>query len=340
MIPGIKRIKNDFLFSWMPFCALTADMKINNRFENSQILTGYLFAIAATAIWSGNFIVARGLNETIPPVTLAFCRWLVAVIVFLPFAIRPLISEWDILKKNMGYLSVISLLGVTIFNTLIYFAGHTTTAVNLSLISITFPIFIVIFSRIFFRERLTLNKGIGIVLVVTGVVLLITRGTLSSLLNISFALGDLWMLLAAVIFAIYSLLLRSKPQQLSIWAFQSATFILGLIFLFPFFVWEYTTAPSIPIDTKGVLSILYVGIFASLFAFVLWNKAVMAVGPSKAGMVYYTLPLFSGFLAHFFLKEAVTIIHLYSALLIASGILITNYEFKGIRRISTTPARP
>ncbi|ACN15447.1 hypothetical protein HRM2_23520 [Desulforapulum autotrophicum HRM2] len=315
-------------------------MKIKNRLENSQILTGYLFAIAATAIWSGNFIVARGLNETIPPITLAFCRWLVAVIVFLPFALKPLIAQWGILKKNMGYLSVTSLLGITIFNTLIYFAGHTTTAVNLSLISITFPIFIVIFSRIFFRERLTLNKGIGIVLVVTGVVLLITRGALSSLLNISFAIGDLWMLLAAIIFAVYSLLLRSKPQQLSIWAFQAATFILGLIFLFPFFVWEYTITPSIPFDTKAVVSILYVGIFASFFAFVLWNKAVVAVGPSKAGMVYYTLPLFSGFLAHFFLKENVTIIHFYSVLLIASGIFTANYEFKGLKRISTAQARP
>ena len=315
-------------------------MKINTRRKNPQILTGYLFAIAATAIWSGNFIVARGLNETIPPITLAFCRWLVAVIVFLPFALKPLVAEWDILKKNMGYLSVTSLLGITIFNTLIYFAGHTTTAVNLSLISITFPIFIVIFSRIFFREQITLNKGIGIVLVVTGVVLLITRGSLSSLVNISFALGDLWMLLAAIIFAIYSLLLRSKPQQLSIWAFQAGTFILGLIFLFPFFVWEYTTTPSIQFDTSAILSILYVGIFASLSAFILWNKAVVAVGPSKAGMVYYTLPLFSGFLAHFFLKEDITILHFYSALLIASGILTANYEFKGLKQIRTAPSRP
>ncbi len=322
------------------FYALTAAMEINHRQQNPQILAGYLFAIAATAIWSGNFIVARGLNQTIPPITLAFCRWLVAVIVFLPFVIKPLVAEWDILKKNIGYLSVTALLGITIFNTLIYFAGHTTTAVNLSLISITFPIFIVVFSRIFLGEQITLNKGIGIVLVVTGVVLLITRGSLTSLLNISFALGDLWMLVAAIIFAIYSLLLRSKPRQLSIWVFQAGTFILGLIFLFPFFVWEYTTAPSIQFDTRAILSILYVGIFASLSAFILWNKAVVAVGPSKAGMVYYTVPLFSGLLAHFFLKEHVTLIHFYSALLIASGILTANYEFKRLKRIGRAQARP
>ena len=296
--------------------------------RNRQIILGYLFAIGATAIWSGNFIIARGLNESIPPISLAFWRWVVAVIVFLPFALKPLITEWDILKKNIFYLCITALLGITIFNTLIYFAGHTTTAINLSLISITFPVFIVILSRIFYRELITINKGVGIILVATGIVFLITKGTLSRLLNISFAIGDIWMLAAAIIFAVYSILLKRKPKQLSIWAFQLSTFILGLIFLFPFFIWEYVTAPPVEFDTKTVSSILYVGIFASLSAFVLWNKAIVTVGPSKAAMIYYTLPLFSGFLAYLFLKEDISILHLYSALLIISGILTANFESK------------
>ncbi len=299
-----------------------------NRQENRQIISGYLFAIGATAIWSGNFIIARGLNESIPPVSLAFWRWVVAVIVFLPFALKPLIAEWGVLRKNIPYLSLTSLLGITIFNTLIYFAGHTTTAINLSLISITFPVFIVILSRIFFRERITINKGIGIILVATGVILLITKGVLSRLLDISFAIGDVWMLMAAITFAIYSILLKRKPENVSIWAFQFSTFILGLVFLFPFFLWEYATVPPVEFHTKTVCSILYVGIFASLSAFVLWNKAIVMVGPSKAGMIYYTLPLFSGFLAYLFLKEDIRMIHFYSALLIVSGILTANYESK------------
>ena len=135
--------------------------KLINRLENRQIILGYFFAICATAIWSGNFIIARGLNESIPPISLAFWRWVVAVVVCLPFALKPLIVEWDIIKEHIPYLSITSLLGITIFNTLIYFAGHTTTAINLSLISITFPVFIVILSRIFFRESIPVNKGIA-----------------------------------------------------------------------------------------------------------------------------------------------------------------------------------
>ena len=303
---------------------------MTNRLQNRKIIAGYLFAFGATALWSGNFIIARGLNESIPPISLAFWRWAVAVVVFLPFALKPLIAEWDILKANIPYLAITSLLGITIFNTLIYLAGHTTTAINLSLISITFPVFVVILSRIFFRELITVNNGVGIIIVTTGVIVLITKGDLSRLLNLSISIGDVWMLLAAIIFAVYSILLKQKPKQLSIWALQLSTFIVGLIFLFPFFIWEYVTASPIEYDANIIYSILYVGVFASLSAFVLWNKAIVTVGPSKAGMIYYTLPLFSGFLAYLFLKEGISIIHFYSAVLIFSGIITANYESKKV----------
>jgi len=289
-----------------------------------QALSGYLFALGATAIWSGNFIVARGLSEIVPPISLAFWRWVVAVIVLLPFALKPVIVERQQLLQSIRYLSVTALLGVTVFNTLIYVAGHSTSALNLSLIAITFPIFIIILSRLFYREKITANKMLGVALVTVGVVVLITKGELSVLHNISFAVGDLWMLSASVIFAIYSILVKQKPKDLSIWAFQLSTFSIGLLFLLPFFVWESSTVAPVNYDVTTVLSILYVGIFASLTAFVLWNKAIVTIGPSKSGMIYYTLPLFSGFLAFLFLNESIGMIHLFSALLIVAGILTAN----------------
>ena len=124
-----------------------------------SMLLGYLFAVGATAIWSGNFIVARGLNDAIPPVSLAFSRWVVATMVLLPFAIKNLWTEWPVIKKHFGYFCITSFLGVTVFNTLIYIAGHTTTALNLALIAITFPIFTLLFSRIIYKEVLTIKKS-------------------------------------------------------------------------------------------------------------------------------------------------------------------------------------
>ena len=293
-----------------------------------QALFGSLFALGATAIWSGNFIVARGLSEIVPPVSIAFWRWFVAVLVLLPFALKPLVTERQLLLKNIRYLSITALLGVTVFNTLIYIAGHTTTALNLSLIAITFPIFIVILSRILYGELITATKMLGIALVTCGVVLLITKGELSVLTNITFTVGDFWMLSASAIFAVYSILIKHKPKELSIWSFQLSTFSLGLLFLFPFFVWESTTTPPVTYSTTTILAILYIGIFASLTAFVLWNKAIVIIGPAKAGLIYYTLPLFSGFLAYLFLKESIGVIHLISALLIVSGILTANRQSK------------
>ncbi len=297
-------------------------------FKKDSVFSGYIFAISATAIWSGNFIVARGLNESIPPVSLAFFRWLVAVIVFTPFAIKKLLKELPIIRKHVLYFSITSFLGVTTFNTLIYFAGHTTTAMNLSLIAITFPIFIILFSRILYKEHLTGKKVVGIALVLIGVVVLITKGKIATLLTISFSIGDVWMLLASSIFAVYSLCLRNKPEELSVKSLQLTTFILGLIFLFPFFLWEQSTANDFFLNQTTIPAILYVGIFASLCAFVLWNKSIIILGPSKAGMVYYVLPLFSGFLGYLFLNENINTIHFYSMVLIFSGIIVTNHESK------------
>lgn len=299
--------------------------------KKNSIFAGYIFAIGATAIWSGNFIVARGLSDSIPPVSLAFFRWLVAVIVFTPFAIKNLLKEWPIIKKHFAYFAITSFLGITTFNTLIYFAGHTTTAMNLSLIAITFPIFIILLSRVLYKELLTGKKGIGIVLVLTGVIFLITKGKIATLLDISFNIGDVWMLLASIIFSVYSLFLKNKPKELSVQTLQLATFILGLLFLFPFFLWEQSSVNELFLNQTTIPAILYVGIFASLSAYVLWNKAIVILGPSKAGMVYYTLPLFSGFLGYMFLNESVSMIHFYSMAFIFSGIVITNHESKNAK---------
>jgi len=296
--------------------------------ESKNSILGYFFALAATALWSGNFIIARDLNESISPFNLAFLRWFIAIIIFLPFAYKHLISDWKILKENYLYLSATSFMGVTVFNTLIYFAAQTTTAINLTLIALTFPIFIVILSRFFLNEQFTIKKILGILIVLIGVLLLITGGKIDNLFKINFVIGDLLMLLAAFSFSIYTMLMSRKPKKLNIRSFQISTFILGLLFLLPFFLWETVNSAPIEFNLSIILSLLYIGIFSSFFAFILWSKAVTLITPSKAGMIYYTLPLFSGFLAFIFLNENITLNHLYSSIFIISGILIANYKLK------------
>jgi drug/metabolite transporter (DMT)-like permease len=299
-----------------------------NQAISRPILTGYLCVLAATIFWSGNFIIARDLNGSVAPVSLAFGRWLVAVLVLFPFAIKSLIGQWALVKENLAYLSITAFTGITLFNTLLYFGGQTTDALVLALISITSPIFIIIFARIFYGELLTFAKVAGILLVVTGVLVLITRGHLTSLLNLKFAIGDLWMLAGAIVFAIYSILIIKKPPQLGARAFQLSTFMLGLFFLLPLLIWEYAVVGPSSYDSNAVFSIIYLGIFASLFSFMLWNKAISLIGVTKTGMVYYTLPIFSGLMAWHFLGEDIGWLHLASGVLIISGILMANRSKK------------
>ena len=297
---------------------------------NTNNLSGYIFALAATALWSGNFIVARNLSTTIPPVSIAFWRWTVALLVFTPFALRKVIKDWPILKNHLPYLIFTAFIGVTVFNTLIYIAGHTTTVINLSLISISFPIFIIILSRFLFREKITFPKIIGIILVGFGVIVIITKGSLALLLQLEFFIGDIWMLLAAIIFAVYSILLKKKPADINILSFQYITFAMGLAMLLPFYLIELSIVPPTVFTSEAIYSIVYIGIGASLMAFILWNKAIATIGPVKSGMIYYTIPLFSGLLAFLILKEELGIIHLYSASLIILGILLSNYKLQGM----------
>lgn len=286
--------------------------------------SGYLFAVAATIIWAGNFIIARGAIDVIAPVTLAFWRWVVAVLVILPFALPSLMREWHNIKNHIPYLSCCAFLGVTLFNTLIYFASHSTNALNLSLIAISFPVFIVFISRWYFKETISPNKVLGIFIVVLGVVVLITRGDIQGLLHLSFAWGDLWMLIASLAFAIYSVLIKKKPAEISIWSFQLTTFALGLLMLIPFYVWENSVSSPVVFTGQVIGAVLYLGIFASLTAFVFWNKSIAIIGPAKAGMVYYSLPIFSGALGTLFLNEAIELFHLICGLLIVTGIVLAN----------------
>lgn len=289
---------------------------------------GFMMATAATIIWSWNYIIARGLHDAIPPASLSFYRWLAAALTILPFAIKKTIRDYPVIKQNKSYIVTTAFFGVTVFNTLIYLAGRTTEAINLSLIAISSPIFIVIFSLLFYRTRVGIKKITGIITTITGILLLLTKGDISILINISFAAGDLWMLIAAITFAVYSILVIKRPPELSRTSFLFTTFTAGLIMLTPFYISDLIFHPSPSFNPELIISILYIGIFASVAAFFLWNRAIELIGPSNAGLIYYTLPLFSTLWAILFLNEKAEAVHFLSMILILSGIIIAREQEK------------
>ena len=241
-----------------------------------------------------------------------------------PFAFKSTIEDFKIVKKLIWYLVLTALLGIAVFNTLIYFAGKTTSAINLSLIAISIPLFIVVLSRIIFKEKLSSIKIAGIVTIITGVLVIITKGSLLALLHMNFTIGDLLMLVACFFFAYYTILVRQKPDELSQKVFLFSVFVLGVIFLFPFYLWEHLFYKKVILDTKTIVVTIYVGLFASMVSYYLWNEAIRLIGTSKTALIYYLIPVFSGILAYFFLGQAIVITQIISMGIIITGLLITN----------------
>lgn len=285
---------------------------------------GVLFALFATMLWSVNMVIASGLKGHIPPVGLAFWRWTVAYIVLAPFAIKSTIKSFKIVKKHIRYLCITAVLGITVFNTLIYFAGKTTSAVNLSLIAISIPLFIVVLSRIIFKEKVSNIKIVGIATIITGVLVLISKGSLQAILHINFTIGDLLMLVACLFFAYYTILVRQKPEELTSKVFLFSVFFIGTIVLLPFYMYEHIYYQKVIFDTKTVLVTAYVGICASLISYYLWNEAIRLIGTSKTALIYYLIPVFSGILAYFFLNQAILPTQIISMAIIILGLFISN----------------
>jgi len=297
-------------------------MSIHSKLEKPWF--GVICALAATFIWSTNFVLARGVNDLVPPVTLAFLRWTVAVLALAPFAAGTLKREWPLVKGNVKYLLFCGILSVTLYNTLIYVAAHTTVTVNLAVINESTPLFIIIFAWLLLGEKLTRLKILGVVTTTFGVLLLVSNGNINNLLNLSFRFGDLWVLAAAIVFGLYSILIQKRPAAMSLVTFIFSTFILGWMLLLPLFGWETFVTESVSYDLKLIGVIFYLGIFASIIAYVSWTKAVQIIGPARSALIYYLLPVFSGLQAILFLNEPLNVLHVISFMLIIGGVIIAN----------------
>lgn len=283
---------------------------------------GALLAFLCTAVWSINFIVGRGIIEAVPPFTLAFMRWLTAFVFLLPFTLGSVIRNRRHFMEHRRYYAAVGVVGVSMVNTFIYLAAHTVPALNLSLIAASSPLFVLILSRIFYGEQISRVRFVGICVVLVGILLLITRGNLAVLAHMEFHAGDLLMLAGAFSFAVYTLLLRKAPAGAGQFASLTVIFGIGLAFLVPLAVWEVANTPPVHFTLPVITAFLYCGLGASIFCYWLWARAISFIGPSRAAIIYYSMPLFCGVQAVLFLGEPVLWVHYVSGALILGGLLV------------------
>ncbi len=288
---------------------------------------GISLAVLAVIIWSGNFIIARGVIKQIPPVSLAFYRWLSASIIIFPFAVKNFRVEWKFVKQSWHYLFWASLSGITLFNTFVYIGAHYTTAINLALIgTTTSPIIAIVLAKIFLNERIGWLKMGGMILCIAGVLFLLAQGNLQNLVSLNFTRGDGWILLAAFCFAVYNTMVRKKPSAISAVNYLFVTFVFGTLLLLPFYCWELNGTDPVKWNTQLILIILYLGAGASVICFLFWNIAIGKLGAGRTALFGNLIPVFSSAEAAILLDEEFTWIHVVSMLLVFAGIIMANWK--------------
>ena len=288
----------------------------------------YLFLILSTLIWSGNFVLSRGMHTSMPPLALSFWRWLVAFVILLLVTNKKFISNKSVIKANFKFLLVQALLGVAGFNTLLYIAMQSTTAINAVLVNSSIPVLIAVISWFMHKEKLSVIQFLGILISFSGVIYLMLGGNFSTFDSLKFNKGDIFVLFAALTWAFYSVNLKRYPKDLDPVIYLFSITAIGLIFIFPMYVVEIIMGRTFEINIPNLLTITYVGIFASVLAFIFWNRAVRDVGANKSGPFIHLMPVFSIIMAIFFLGEKLKEFHIYGMLLIFFGIFLTTFKFK------------
>lgn len=283
----------------------------------------YLLLTLTTLFWSGNFVLSRGMHADIPPLALSFWRWSLALLIMWVFSCRIFLGQRDVAARHKKFIIIQGLLGVTGFNTLIYLAVQTTTAVNAVLINSCVPILIALCSLLIYKESLSIKQWLGILLSLSGVALIITSGSLTSLLELKFNRGDLLVLCAGLLWALYSVNLKSFPKELHPFTYQVGIMIVGLIGILPLYLAELGSGQQMALNGPNLGTIAYVAIFPSVLAFIFWNRAVRDIGANRAGVFINLMPVFSSILAVIFLGESIEIFHLQGIGLVFAGISLT-----------------
>lgn len=292
------------------------------RTQPGQRRMGATLALTLAALfWAGNFVAGRALRDDADPVMLNVLRWLLCLALFLPLVGPSLARQWRVVCREWRLVTALGATGIAAFHTLVYLALVETTAVNALLILTLAPVLIMAGAALAGQERPTRVQWIGSMVSLFGALVLVTRGDVTALMVLQLNKGDLWMLGAVLAWALYSLLLRRRPQDLPQDVTLAASIIAALVLLCPLLLLRgadirFNVTPA----TLGAL--VYIAVFASLIAFLLWSHGVNEIGAARAGQFVNLMPVFGAVLAVLLLGERITWSQVMGALLVFAGILL------------------
>ena len=284
--------------------------------------SAFTFLALANLFWAGNWVLGRALRDAFDPISLNFYRWAIAVVVLAPFALPGLAAKREVIRRHAGILALLALLSVSIFQSLVYLGLQSTTAVNAVLINCSGPLFILLSAWLIDGERATLRQLAGFLVSVAGILVILSRGEPAALLQLELRSGDAWIVLALAIWGVYSVLLKRRPAELGGVHFLFVLSAAGVLFLAPAFAFQVLQAPPRLPTMPEALAVLYVGLAASVGAFLFWNRGVAVVGANAAGFTLYLLPTFGTLLAIVFLGETFGAFHALGIATIVAGVIV------------------
>lgn len=260
------------------------------------------------------------MHAEIPPLALSFWRWFLALLILLPFSYRGLVDQWGTLRASWRSLILLAALGVSNYNTFAYIGLQTTTATNAVLLTSTTPVLILALSWVLLGLRVSAVQGLGMALSLAGVGVIVTEGDLARLSGVRLTIGDLWILAAGLDWALYSVCLRWRPAALDPLVFLSATVAIGTLPLAGLYGWDLWRGSGFDPTPQNLAALVYVALFPSVLAYVIWNRAVAELGANRTGQYIHLLPVFGALLAMLLLGERPNWFHGVGVGLIGGGI--------------------
>ena len=271
---------------------------------------------------ASNLIVARGGVEYVPPISLAFWRWTVVFLILLPFTYLSLKKNYKSIQKEYKKLFVLGALGCGVCGAFPFLAGQTTTVANMGIIYTSSPVFIILISSIFFKEKINLIKVIGLIACLVGVFAIIIKGDINLLINLKFTVGDLWMLGAAIGWALYSIYLFYWKTNLQIFQRFTLVALFGAISLFPFYIIEEVFIERTFFDTDFFAWVIFAAISPGVIAFTLYTVAQKKLGASLTGFTLYIFTIYAAIYGYFLFDEKLESYHLIGTILVFFGIYL------------------
>ena len=285
----------------------------------------YLFLVLATLCWSGNFIVGKFATFfEIPPLTLNVFRWISVWFILLPFTYKEIYRNLPYIKKNWLVISFMGVITISTFNSVVYFALNYTQVINAVLMLAAIPAATIVLSSLMKIEKTNIFQLFGLILSIVGIGSIISNGDIQKIISLNFNKGDMWMLVCVITWSLYSTLLKKNKFKLSQFTLIQLMVSVGVLFLIPQFFYEKSIGLKLNLNKEFLLILIYVAVFPAIAAYYFWQKGIEIIGPNRSTMFIQLMPLFSAIMAIIFFKEKFESYHFAGAILILSGIYLSN----------------